>query len=91
MIAQICTMEENKHLCIMVCQLINCYVCPCMCAHVFMNICLGTCCITLLPLNFVRDFSKKSKFKELFDIAYFSNRYVHVQEYYTAYILSPIV
>lgn len=44
----------------------------------YFNICYAHegCCITFLPLNSVQDLSKKERFKELFDIAYFSNRLV---------------
>ena len=32
--------------------------------------------VTFLPLNCVPDLSKKSKYNKLFDVIYFSNRYV---------------
>ena len=39
----------------------------------------GGCHIIFLPLNSVPELSKKAKFKNLFDIAYFSNRYVYMK------------
>ena len=39
----------------------------------------GGCHIIFLPLNSVPELSKKAKFKNLFDVAYFSNRYVYMK------------
>ena len=38
---------------------------------------LETCTISLLPLGSASEIGKKKKFSALFDIVYFSNRYVH--------------
>ena len=35
---------------------------------------VGSCRITLLPLQSIRDLAKKAKYNQFFNIAYFSNR-----------------
>ena len=66
------TKNDNSSLCKckFLCQYITGYYYVCFSV-------LETCTISLLPLGSASEIGKKKKFSALFDIVYFSNRYVH--------------